>query len=94
MAAVTVQITTLNNDHFMTVEEDVVKEIAMRLKGVPRGSADPALLKRMSEDLWKAASSTKVSATSEVDYVIVLDGMEDEESWGELLDAYAEEDDS
>lgn len=91
MADVIVQVSTENSDHFMSVDEDALKAIASRLQGVGRGSADAAVLSQMRQDFWKAASSTKVSCTDECDYVLVLDGHEDEESWGELLDAWAEE---
>lgn len=87
---VLVQVSTENDDHFMSLEESVLKEIASRVKGMKPGTAPAELLKEMSRDFWKAASSEKVSRTSECDHGIVLDGIGDEESWGELLEQWAE----
>lgn len=88
---VTVQVSTENDDHFVKVDEDAFKAVASRLQGVERGTAGPDLLTQMRQDFWKLASSTTVSRTSECDYELVLDGTEDEESWGDLLDAWLAE---
>jgi hypothetical protein len=85
MGAVIVQVSTDRNDHFMEVEESVLRELAERVRA---GGDDKELLRQVRQDFWKAASSAKVSSTDECDYDLVLDGFEDHNSWLELLEAW------
>jgi len=48
-------------------------------------SKEPDLKKRNAR-VWEASMEWRISSSNEVDFCLVLNGTEDEESWAELFD--------
>jgi hypothetical protein len=77
---VIVQVVTDRDDRFVLAEEERLRELAALTPGTP------ALKEERTRAFWALTTPTAVRNTNEVDYVLVLDGIENENSWSELLD--------
>lgn len=87
MAKVIVQVATERDDVFREIEEDDLRKVASWLKDAPPNIMPAEDLATMRKRFWDASKPTAVQSSSEADYELVLDGVGDEESWHELIEA-------
>ncbi len=69
-----VQVTSSNNDRFFSIEKDELRRVSGLAPEARRAA------------FYQAAEPAKVHSTDECDFFLVLDGHEDDESWGDLME--------
>lgn len=73
---VLLQISTADNDYFRSISLADLRRVARSKELTPRRNAS----------VWELSRPHAVESTGVIDYVLVLDGDEDDASWAELAE--------